>query len=68
MNGDLHKTIQDLSELVDALDRRHPQLQRAGEAAIVVTAMELRDQACKRIAELEMTLQERSGSEPRSAH
>jgi hypothetical protein len=42
-----------LRELVAALDRRRPQLHRAGEAAIVRDAMSLRSRALERIDELE---------------
>ena len=45
-------TIRDLLELVDAIDRRAPQLQRTGEAEIATTALRLRVQAVTRIAEL----------------
>jgi hypothetical protein len=45
--------IQDLQELIDAIDRRLPQVQRAGEAAVANAAMRLRLEARARIAELE---------------
>ena len=45
--------IEDLNELIDAIDRRLPQVQRAGEAAVANAAMRLRFQARTRIAELE---------------
>ena len=45
----------DLLELIAALDRRVPQLQRAGEASIARDAAALKDRALKRIAELERT-------------
>ena len=45
--------IQDLQELIDAIDRRLPQVQRAGEAAVANAAMRLRLEASARIAELE---------------
>ena len=45
--------VQDLRELVAALDRRVPHLERAGERAIGREAQGLRRAALKRIAELE---------------
>ena len=53
---DLHdplETIRDLIELIEAIDRRAPQLERSGEAAIATAAVQLRIQAQARIAELE---------------
>ncbi len=47
-------TIQDLIELIEAIERRSPQLQRNGEAAIVDTARRLGIQARARIRELEV--------------
>ena len=47
------ETIRDLIELIEAIDRRAPQLQRGGEAAIADAAVRLRIQAQARIAELE---------------
>ena len=52
------ETIRDLIELIEAIDRRAPQLERSGEAAIATAAVRLRSQARARIAELE----ERSAS------
>jgi len=43
----------ELQELVAALDRRVPQIERSGEAAIARDAAALRSQAMKRLAELE---------------
>lgn len=45
-------SIRDLSELIAALDRRTPQLERVGEAAIARTAAKLKSEASKRIADL----------------
>ncbi len=42
-----------LYELIAALDRRLPQVERAGEAAIARDAAALRARAVERIAELE---------------
>jgi hypothetical protein len=45
-------TIRHLRELIEALDRRVPRIERAGEAAIARDAAVLKQQALKRIAEL----------------
>jgi hypothetical protein len=42
-----------LRELVEAIDRRVPHLERAGERAIARDALALRADALKRLAELE---------------
>jgi hypothetical protein len=47
------RTLHELYELVEALDRRVPQVERAGELAIAGAAATLRAEAVKRIAELE---------------
>ena len=52
MNRDPLAIVQDLAELIEAIDRRAPQLQRRGEAAIVEAATRLRSQAQARISEL----------------
>ena len=46
-------TIGHLRELVRALDRRRPQPDRPGEAAVVRAAAALRRRALARLAELE---------------
>lgn len=46
-------TVRRLQELIAALDRRVPQVERAGEAAIARAAAALRAEAVKRIRELE---------------
>ena len=46
-------TIVQLVELIAAIDRRLPQVERAGEAVIANAAMRLRTEAAKRIVELE---------------
>lgn len=43
-----------LSELIEALDRRIPHVERAGEASIARDAAALKKKALKRIAELEL--------------
>jgi hypothetical protein len=48
--------IRELLELIDALDRRVPQMQRAGEAAIARDAAALKARALLRIEELERRL------------
>ena len=45
--------VHELLELIAALDRRVPQVQRAGETAIARDAVTLRVRALKRIEELE---------------
>jgi hypothetical protein len=45
--------IRELYELIAALDRRVPQVERAGEIAIARTAAALKSAALKRIAQLE---------------
>jgi len=45
--------VAELLEVIAALDRRLPQLQRAGEAAIAADAAALKTRALKRIEELE---------------
>jgi hypothetical protein len=54
MSADPLATIQDLTELIEAIERRAPQLQRSGEEAIIDAATRLRIQARARITELEM--------------
>ena len=45
--------VRELRELIAALDRRVPQVERAGEASIARDAAVLKVKALKRIAELE---------------
>ena len=47
------RTVRELRELLAALDRRVPQVQRAGEVSIARAAAKLRAEAVKRIEELE---------------
>lgn len=47
------RAVRDLSELIAALDRRLPQVERIGEDSIARAAAKLKDQAIKRIADLE---------------
>ena len=46
------QTLADLHELVEALDRRVPQPDRAGERAIATDSAELKKDAEERIAQL----------------
>ena len=48
--------IVELRHLIDALDRRVPHLERAGEADIARDAAALREEALARIAVLEKSL------------
>jgi hypothetical protein len=50
---EMRTTIIQLVELIAAIDRRLPQVERFGEAAIANAAMRLRIEATKRIVELE---------------
>ena len=47
------RTVRELKELIAALDRRVPQVQRAGEVSIARAAAALKAEAVKRIEELE---------------
>jgi len=55
------RVVRELLELIAALDRRVPQVQRASEASIARDAAALKARALKRIEELE---QEPSSVEP----
>ena len=57
-------TIVQLVELIAAIDRRLPQVQRAGEAVIANAAMRLRLEATKRIVELEAEVAGREFANP----
>lgn len=46
-------TVRELKELIAALDRRVPQVERVGEVSIARAAAELRAEAMKRIEDLE---------------
>jgi hypothetical protein len=47
------KTIRELRELIAALDRRVPRVERVGEVEIARAAEELRTEALRRIEKLE---------------
>ena len=49
----LKATVAQLDDLITALDRRLPQVERSGESAIANAAVRLRNEAVKRIGELE---------------
>jgi hypothetical protein len=44
--------IRELHELIEALDRRVPRVEQAGEASIARDAAQLREKAMKRLEEL----------------
>ena len=48
--------VNDLRELIAALDRRVPDLERHGESDVLLDAIALKRTAVKRIAELEESL------------
>ena len=50
------RTLRDLHELIAALDRRVPRVERCGEASIARAAGKLRDEARTRVADLERAL------------
>ncbi len=47
------RLIEELRELIDALDSRLPQLEREGETRIAAEAAALKERAVQRIAQLE---------------
>jgi hypothetical protein len=47
------QTVRELYELIAALDRRVPQMERAGEVSIAHAAAVLKSEALRRIQELE---------------
>ena len=57
--------INELRELIAALDRRVPQVSRVGEVAIAKAALALRDEALQRLDELALdaALNERAGAD-----
>lgn len=61
----LAATVTELNELITAIDRRLPQVQRAGEAAIANAAVRLRIEAEKRIKELEIEIAGRRSDDRR---
>lgn len=63
----LTATRAQLSELIAAIDRRLPQVQRSGEAVIANAAVHLRMEAEKRIAELNHEIADRTSENLRPA-
>jgi len=61
---EMRTTIVQLVELVAAIDRRLPQVERCGEAAIANAATHLRIEATKRIVELEAEVAGRGSVDP----
>ena len=55
------RIVRDLHELIAALDRRVPQVERVGEVAIAKAASVLRDEALKRIDEIEREARSKAG-------
>ena len=53
MTNDSARIACELKELIAALDRRIPQIQRAGEATIAQDAAALKAKALERLAKLE---------------
>ena len=47
------QTVRELHELIAALDRRVPHMERAGEVSIARAAAALKDEALRRIQELD---------------
>lgn len=54
-----------LTELITAIDRRLPHVQRAGEAAIANAAVRLRLEAVRRIDEIERSIADRPSADGR---
>lgn len=52
-DADKNLVMRELQELIAALDRRVPHVERVGEAAIAKAATALRSEALRRIEELE---------------
>ncbi len=57
-----------LTELIEAIDRRLPQVQRAGEATIAAAAALLRTEALKRIGEIERLIADQVSMDARPAN
>jgi hypothetical protein len=52
-NTSIAQIVRELHELIDALDRRVPHVERVGEIAIARAAAALREEAVKRVEALE---------------
>jgi hypothetical protein len=59
--------VRELEELVEALDRRVPRVEQAGEASIARDAAALRASAVKRLAELRGKTMSEAVAAPESA-
>lgn len=57
-NERLKQQIRHLRELIAALDRRLPRIEQVGEADIAREAEALKDRALKRLAELQLGLEQ----------
>ena len=62
--SDRTRKLRHLHELIAALDRRVPQVERIGEIDIARQGRALRDKALQRIAELEASLESGHAQEP----
>ena len=65
--ANLSDVVKELQELITAIDRRLPQVQRSGEAAIANAAVRLRMEAERRINEIEAEIASRRSLDPRPA-
>jgi hypothetical protein len=65
-NANPCRQISHLRELIDALDRRVPRIERLGERQIAHDAAQLKERALKRIAELDGEV-DQSKASPNSA-
>ena len=63
----MEQTAADLSELIDAIDRRLPRVERSGEAEIARSAARLRDQAIRRLDALRLDIASRRSADHRLA-
>ena len=63
----LEQIVADLSELIEAIDRRLPRVERSGEAEIARTAARLRDQATRRLDALRREVASRRPADRRLA-
>jgi hypothetical protein len=61
---DVTDVARELHELIDALDRRLPRVEQAGEASIARDAAALREKAVMRLSEL----QHSNGGAPSDSH
>ena len=61
---DARELTRELEELIAALDRRLPRVERAGEAAIARDAAALRKKAVDRLAELAKQAAQPANSDP----